>query len=161
MGLERSIRQTMKETDAMIDLSRFDRSTFTNVPHEQIVKKPWGREVILTPPGLPYTGKVLHINAGYRLSLQVHDKKIETVTLVSGKADLLIDDKDGEIQQVQMDPFKGYTIQPGQKHRVEALTDAMIFEVSTAEKGTTYRLEDDYSRGDETEAIRKKERNIM
>ncbi len=50
---------------------------------------------------------------------------------------------------------KGYTIVPFQCHRFEALEDSDIIEVSTAEKGTTFRLEDDYSRSDETEQIRK------
>lgn len=150
----------MKETDGldMIDLSRFDRSKFTNVPHEQRVEKPWGFEIILTPPNLPYTAKIIHLNAGHRLSFQVHDKKIETVTLVSGEAFLLIDGQDGEIEKIIMELRKGYTVQIGQRHRVAAVTDSEIFEASTQEIGTTYRLDDDYSRGHETEKIRREER---
>ena len=150
----------MKETDGldMIDLSRFDRSKFTNVPHEQIVKKPWGFEIILTPPNLPYTAKIIHLNGGHRFSLQIHDKKIETVTLVSGEAFLLIDGQDGEIKKIIMELRKGYTVQIGQRHRVAAVKDSEIFEASTQEIGTTYRLGDDYSRGDETQEIRREER---
>lgn len=150
----------MKETDgsAMIDLSKFDRSRFTNAPHDQRVKKPWGYEVILTPPNLPYTSKIIHIDAGHRLSLQVHDEKTETVTLISGEAFLLIDGQDGKIKKIQMEARKGYTVQVGQRHRLAAVTEAEIFEASTQETGTTYRLEDDYSRGDETEKVRRKER---
>lgn len=143
----------------MIDLSKFDRSRFTNIPYEDKIQKPWGFEIIVSPPELPYTSKILHVNAGHRLSSQVHDKKQETLTLFSGQANLLIDGQDGEIKQIQMQLLKGYTIQPGQRHRVAAVTDAEIFEASTQEIGTTYRLEDDYSRGDETEDVRKKERS--
>lgn len=148
----------MKKNPEMIDLSRFDRSKFTNVPYDQIVKKPWGYEIILTPPESPYTGKILHIDPNCKLSLQVHDKKMETVTLISGKAFLLIDGQDGEINKIQMKPRKGYTIQVGQRHRLAAVTESEIFEVSTQEIGTTYRLADDYSRGDETEGIRREDR---
>lgn len=142
----------------MIDLSRFDRSKFTNVPYEQIVKKPWGYEAILTSPELTYTGKILHINADHRLSLQVHDKKKETLTLIYGETFLLIDGQDGEIKKILMEPRKGYTVQAGQRHRLAAVTESEVFEVSTQEIGTTYRLEDDYSRGHETEDARRKER---
>lgn len=149
----------MRETGPpMIDLSSFDKSKFTNVPHEQIVKKPWGYEVILTPGGLSYTCKILHIDAGHRLSLQVHDEKTETLTLVSGEAFILIDGQDGEIKKIQMEPRKGYTVKVGQRHRLAAVTDSEVFEASTQEKGTTYRLEDDYSRGHETDDTRRKER---
>lgn len=150
----------IKELD-MIDLSKFDRSKFTNIPYEQKIQKPWGYEIILTSPNLPYTSKILHVDAGYRLSSQVHDEKQETLILFSGEANLLIDGQDGEIKQIQMQLRKGYTIQPGQRHRVAAVTDVEIFEASTQEIGTTYRLEDDYSRGNETEDLRKKERSKM
>ena len=53
---------------------------------------------------------------------------------------------------------KGYTIKIGQKHRYHAITNCKIFEVSTPEIGTTYRLEDDYNRPNESEELRNKER---
>ncbi|MEK7534348.1 MAG: cupin [Patescibacteria group bacterium] len=145
----------------MFDLNRFDKSKFTNKPHEKKIEKPWGYEILLTPPNLPYTAKIVHVNLGHRLSLQVHDAKQETMTLVSGGANLLIDGKDGEIKKIQMQLRKGYTVRVGQRHRVQAVTDCEILEASTPEIGTTYRLEDDYSRGDETEEIRKEERSKM
>lgn len=150
----------MKETDGsvMIDLSSFDRSKFTNVPHEQIVKKPWGYEVILTPPELPYTSKILHVDEGQMLSEQVHDKKIETITLNYGEAVLRIDNQEGKIEEIKMELRKGYTVHPGQRHRVIAIKESEIYESSTPEIGTTYRLNDKYGREDETEEIRRKER---
>lgn len=142
----------------MIDLSKFDKSQFSNIPYQQKIKKPWGFELILTPQDLPYTSKILHINQGSRLSRQVHDQKQETLTLFSGEANLLVDGVARETKEIQMQHRQGYTIKPGQRHRVAAVSDSEIFEASTSEIGTTYRLEDDYSRGDETEEIRKKER---
>jgi len=82
------------------------------------------------------------------------------MTLISGKAKLLIDGLYGEIKEIQMQLRKGYTVQVGQRHRVAAVTDCEILEASTSEKGVTYRLEDDYSRGDETEQIRKERRKM-
>lgn len=142
----------------MMDLNQFDKSKFTNFPFILKVEKPWGYELIFTPPDLPYTGKILHINAGKRLSLQVHDKKQETGFIRTGQCNLIIENTSGEMETIEMQPDKGYNIVPGQKHRYQAITDCDVFEVSTPEIGTTYRLEDDYKRPDETENLRAEER---
>ena len=57
-----------------------------------------------------------------------------------------------------METEKGYTVKVGQRHRLHAVTDCSVFEVSLPEIGTTYRLEDDYSRPHETEQVREKDR---
>ena len=121
--------------------------------YERRVDKPWGWEIVWaeTPH---YVGKILHVLAGKRLSLQYHDVKLESQRLVSGRAALVIEDGDGTLQEIEMEPGKGYTIQPFQRHRLIGITDADIFEVSTPETGTTFRLEDDYARPDETEELR-------
>ena len=49
-----------------------------NQGYQKRIEKPWGYEIIFTSPDLPYTGKVMHLNAGTRQSLQIHDKKQET-----------------------------------------------------------------------------------
>ncbi len=94
-------------------------------------------------------GKILFIKKGCRLSLQYHDQKEETLCLFQGKAKIRLEDKKGQIKTLYMKPQMGYTILKGQKHRLEALEDSFIFEVSSPEKGTTYRLEDDYQRQSE------------
>lgn len=143
----------------MFDLNQFDKSKFKNTPFAlRDATKPWGYEIIVTRPDDPYTGKIVYINAGSQFSLQLHDKKQETQTLFSGKATLIIDNENGELETIEMEPLKGYTMRVGQRHRVKATIDSIIFEVSTPETGITYRLEDDYKRGDQTEEIRKKER---
>jgi len=119
------------------------------IPYAQKVNKPWGYEIIFTPPNLSRVGKILFIKKGYRLSLQYHDQKEETLCLFQGKAKIRLEDEKGEIKTLYMKPQMGYTILKGQKHRLEALEDSFVFEVSSPEKGTTYRLEDDYQRRSE------------
>lgn len=142
----------------MTDPNQFDKSKFTNQPYVKRVEKPWGYEIIFTTPDLPYTGKILHVNAGKRLSLQYHDKKQETQFLVNGRCNLIIDNQQGELSTIEMEPNKGYNLIVGQRHRLQGITNCDVFEVSTPEIGTTYRLEDDFKRPDETEQQRKKER---
>lgn len=117
---------------------------------QQIVKKPWGQEIILTEPGLPYTAKILCLKSGSNLSLQYHDQKTETLTLIHGQANLARGNQPGQLNTEVMASQTGYTIQPNTIHRIEATTDCQIFEASTPEKGTTFRLEDDYCRSNET-----------
>lgn len=142
----------------MTDSLQFDKSSFINQPYVKKVKKPWGHEIIITPPNLPYTGKIIHINAGKRLSLQIHDKKQESWILKSGQAKVVWENQKGELIETELKEDVGFTCAIGQKHRLVGVTDCDIFEVSTPEIGTTYRLEDDYSRPDETEEMRKEER---
>src|SRR5437868_9994250 len=107
----------------MLDLSQFDKTTFTNFPFLKKVEKPWGYELLFTPDNLPYTGKIIHITAGKRLSLQVHDKKQESYFLSKGKCKLLVDNTQGVLIEIELEPQKGYTIQVGQRHRLQAITD--------------------------------------
>jgi mannose-6-phosphate isomerase len=129
-----------------------------NLPYVRRIEKPWGWELHWTPATLPYMGKVLHIDAGKRLSLQVHDEKCETWLLVSGRAKVIWDDTSGELAEEELEPGKGYSCQLGQRHRLAAITDCEIVEVSTPEMGTTWRLEDDFQRPHETPEQRALER---
>ncbi|NDD30679.1 MAG: cupin [Proteobacteria bacterium] len=138
--------------------SRFDRSTFEAAPFAQRIEKPWGYELLFTEPGLPYAGKILHLDAGRRISLQAHDEKQETQMLVSGRCARIADDRSGTLTETEMVPYQGYTVMRGQRHRLVAITDCDIFEVSTPELGVTWRLSDDYARPDETEDMRNQQR---
>ena len=120
----------------------------------QIIEKPWGREIILNTPDLPYTAKILEIKAGKRLSLQYHDQKLETLCLFSGEANIIWGKDQASLLTEKMIENQGYTITPGTVHRFEAITDCQLFEASTPETGTTFRLEDDTKRKNETEAVR-------
>lgn len=99
-------------------------------------------------------GKVLHVFAGKRLSLQLHDEKLESWFLMAGRAKVVWDDGTGEMIETEFEPGLGYSCAIGQRHRLVGITDCDILEVSTPELGTTYRLQDDYSRPDETESVR-------
>ena len=140
------------------DSSKFDKSTFTNLGYAKKVEKPWGYEIHWVPDGMPYMGKVLHIDAGKRLSLQAHDQKQETYWLANGECNLIVDNNHGELETIKLETGKGYTTKPGQRHRHQAVTDCDIIEVSMPEGGITWRLEDDYARPHETDEQRKRER---
>lgn len=142
----------------MADFNQFDKSKFNNSPYVKRIEKPWGYELHWTPDNKPYMGKVLHVNAGKRLSLQIHDQKEETWFLLNGRGKVIWDNQNGELIETELEKGKGYSCNIGQKHRLAGITDCDILEVSTPEIGTTYRLEDDFKRPDETEEQRKKER---
>lgn len=125
------------------------------IPFQKIVPKPWGHEVIFTPEGSTYTGKIMVVDAGKRWSIHYHDSKLETLMLYSGKGVLWLRDQDGNTDKLEMELQKGYTIPVNQIHRFEAVTDCVVMEASEAEQGTTVRVEDDYSRSDEDDETRK------
>ncbi len=135
-----------------------DPKTFSNHPYIRRVEKPWGHELHWTPVDKPYMGKVLHINAGKRLSLQVHDKKQETWFLINGSAKVVWDDTTGNLIETVLQKGNGYSCLIGQRHRLVGITECDVIEVSTPEIGTTFRLEDDFKRPDETEDVRTQER---
>ncbi len=122
---------------------------YKTVPYSKKINKPWGFEIKFSPPGFAHTGKVLYIEEGKRFSFQYHDEKEEVLFLFSGQAKIWIENSEGEIEKKPMKPKEGYLIKKNQKHRVEAVSDCYIFEVSGIEKGTTFRIEDDYQRNNE------------
>lgn len=134
---------------------KFDPKNFSNSPYAKRVEKPWGYELHWVPDDKPYMGKLLHIDAGKRLSLQYHDKKKESWFLINGKAKVIWDNNKAQLMETELENGKGYSTEIGQRHRLVGITDCNIIEVSTPEIGTTYRLEDDYKRSHETEEMRK------
>jgi mannose-6-phosphate isomerase-like protein (cupin superfamily) len=137
----------------------FDISRFKNEGYIKRVEKPWGYELHWTPDNLPYMGKILHIDAGKRLSLQAHDSKQESWMILRGNAKVIWDNDAGELIETVLEEGRGFTCLIGQRHRLVGITDSDILEVSTPEKGTTWRLEDDFDRPDETEQQRTIERS--
>ncbi len=106
----------------------------------RIVPKPWGREIWYAH-NEHYAGKVLEVNAGHVLSLQKHLIKHETMMLQSGSIRFTLDD-----EVFEWTPGETITIPPGTIHRLEALSDSVILEVSTPELDDLVRLEDRYGR---------------
>lgn len=141
-----------------LEIKKFSPKKFSTKGYVKKVEKPWGYELHWVAEGMPYMGKILHIDAGRRLSLQIHDKKQETYWLINGECNLILENNKGELETVHMQKGLGYTTMIGQKHRHQAVTDCDVVEVSTPEKGTTWRLEDDFARPNETPKQRKLER---
>lgn len=139
----------------MLKATNYDGEKFSTTPYQKKVEKPWGHEIIYTRDDAPATGKILHVRAGKRLSLQYHDQKIETLCLIKGEAKIALSNNQRKITDIRMELFKGYLILPGQLHRVTAITDVDFIEASMPEIGNTYRVEDDAGRPTETEEIRK------
>jgi mannose-6-phosphate isomerase-like protein (cupin superfamily) len=108
------------------------------------IEKPWGHEEIwaLTDK---YVGKILHILSGHKLSLQYHIKKEETFRILNGTMDLQIGSGMNE-QILRMNSGDIFHCPPGTIHRMIALTDVDILEVSTTELDDVVRLEDSYGR---------------
>ena len=136
----------------------FDPAGFSTEPYVKRIEKPWGYELHWVPAGLPYMGKLLHINAGEQLSLQIHDQKQESYFLIAGEASLYWENNQGEMVTTRMQKDVGYRTLVGQKHRLIGDSDCDIIEASTPEAGTTWRLEDKYARPDETPDQRARER---
>ncbi len=110
------------------------------------VEKPWGHELIWAHSEI-YVGKVLFVKAGAALSLQFHNEKDESWLVQSGRAKLEL----GEPGQTILDeevigPGAAFRYRPGTVHRVTAIEDTTILEVSTPQLDDVVRLEDRYDR---------------
>jgi mannose-6-phosphate isomerase len=112
----------------------------------RIVEKPWGYELIWAHTDR-YVGKVLHIKKGESLSYQYHRIKDETIRLLSGAMDMDLE-ADGASAKVSLKPGDCLHIVPGMKHRMIAVEDCDVLEVSTPELDDVVRLEDRYGRAD-------------
>jgi len=108
------------------------------------VPKPWGHETIWAHSDR-YVGKILHINAGQELSVQYHNKKDETVHLLSGEISYRV--KTNELlEDMRLRVGESFRITPGTVHQMVALTDCDVLEVSTPEIDDVVRLSDKYGR---------------
>jgi quercetin dioxygenase-like cupin family protein len=110
------------------------------------VEKPWGYELHWAKTDR-YVGKLIHVNAGHALSLQYHNVKDETIYLHSGRLKFEIQEGANHVTR-EMRPGERVHITPKTVHRMTALEDSDIFEVSTPELDDVVRLEDRYGRED-------------
>ena len=108
------------------------------------VPKPWGHETIWAHTDR-YVGKILHIRAGQALSVQYHERKDETVHLLSGELRYWV--KQGEeMADVALGAGESFRITPGTIHYMEAVTDCDVLEASTPELDDVVRNTDRYGR---------------
>lgn len=110
------------------------------------IEKPWGYELIWAHTD-KYVGKILHINAGQKLSRQYHNKKEETFLIKSGKMELEIGSGEN-IVKIDMNEQDVYHCKPETIHRMVAITDVDVIEVSTPELDDVVRVEDMYGRAE-------------
>ena len=110
------------------------------------VPKPWGEEIIFAHTSR-YAGKILIVRAGESLSLQYHERKEESLYLYSGRLRARVG-ADESLEERVLEPGEALHLPPFTRHRLEAITDAVLFEVSTPELDDVVRLEDRYGRKD-------------
>ena len=111
----------------------------------RIVEKPWGLEQVWAETER-YAGKVLVIEAGRRLSLQLHEHKLESILVMSGRLLLHLEDDDGVVRTTELVPGDACLVPVGRRHRYEALERTELFEVSSPELDDVVRLSDDFGR---------------
>jgi mannose-6-phosphate isomerase len=109
------------------------------------VDKPWGHELRWAITDR-YLGKLIHVDKGHALSLQYHVQKDESILVVSGLLDLVLEDDTGELRTHRLTPGMSARIRPGRRHRFVAAEDVDLIEVSSPEIDDVVRLEDDYGR---------------
>jgi mannose-6-phosphate isomerase len=112
----------------------------------QRVEKPWGWELIWALTDA-YAGKILFVKAGESLSLQFHNEKDESWYVLEGRAHVeLCRAGEAILEEEVVVPGAAFRFPPGTVHRVTALEDTRILEVSTAHLDDVVRLEDNYGR---------------
>jgi len=112
------------------------------------VEKPWGHE-IWWAQAPEYAGKILVVQAGHALSLQLHREKDESSYLFSGRLRLTAGATEADLEESVLEPGQSWRVEPGTIHSIEALEDSVIFEVSTPHLDDVVRLSDRYGRTDE------------
>jgi mannose-6-phosphate isomerase-like protein (cupin superfamily) len=110
------------------------------------VEKPWGFELIWAHTDR-YVGKLLFVRAGQSLSLQFHREKDESWYVQSGRAELELGQAgQGILNNEVVTTGACFHFEPGTVHRVTAVEDTTILEVSTPHLDDVVRLEDAYGR---------------
>ena len=109
------------------------------------VEKPWGHELIWADTDL-YVGKILHVKAGEALSVQMHEKKDETMHLLRGEIILRVGPSPDALSAVPFKEGDSVRIRPGTIHMIEAVTDVDVLEASTPHLDDVVRFKDRYGR---------------
>ena len=137
-----------REVEDLSDLALSRQGAIVSEPTR--VEKPWGYELHWAKTDR-YVGKLIHVNAGHALSLQYHNQKDETIFLWTGRMLFEIAEghegtAGGPLTKREMKPGEAVHVTPKTVHRMTAITDCDIFEVSTPELQDVVRLEDRYGR---------------
>ncbi len=111
----------------------------------QIKLKPWGREIWFAHTD-KYAGKILEVKKGHRYSLQYHETKEETQYIVKGKVKFTFGTDKENLQDKILEAGDKIDVKPYTIHRLEALEDTVVFEVSSPELDDVVKIDDDYGR---------------
>lgn len=111
----------------------------------QRVEKPWGHEIWWAQTE-HYAGKLLHVRAGQRLSLQLHREKDESSYVLSGRLCLIRGPSADDLGELEIGAGFAWRAEPGVVHSLEAIEDSVVVEVSTPQLDDVVRLEDRYGR---------------
>ncbi len=122
----------------LLDLDRFATEV-------RRVEKPWGYEIVYAVTER-YCGKVLFVRAGEELSLQFHREKDETIYVHEGRLQFEIGEEADAVASEVVGPGSAFHLRPGTLHRMRALEDSLLLEVSTSQLDDVVRLEDRYGR---------------
>lgn len=115
------------------------------------VEKPWGWELVWAETEA-YVGKLLFVKAGASLSLQFHRVKDESWYVQSGRAELQLGEPGAAVLKEEViGPGMCFRYRPGTVHRLRAIEDTTIVEVSTAHLDDVVRLDDEYGRAGTSE----------
>jgi mannose-6-phosphate isomerase-like protein (cupin superfamily) len=109
------------------------------------IEKPWGHEIWWAHTE-QYAGKILHVNAGHRLSLQYHNEKDESCYLLSGKLLLTQGASAEDLNESVISQGHAWRNTPGLVHTIEAIENAVVLEASTSQLNDVVRLADAYGR---------------
>ncbi|MEW6751336.1 MAG: cupin domain-containing protein [Candidatus Latescibacterota bacterium] len=111
----------------------------------KIVEKPWGREIWVAHTE-HYALKIIELHAGSRSSLQYHRQKHEHIYVDRGRLRAELEGPGGAMETVDLGPGGVIENPPGRRHRVQALEDVRLIEVSTPQLDDVVRVQDDYGR---------------
>jgi len=109
------------------------------------IPKPWGYEIWWAVTD-KYIGKILHVYKDHSLSYQYHRVKDETIYLYSGELILDLEEEGNKREVIRLLPGEAKRITPFTKHRLTAVKESEVLEVSTPEIDDLVRLEDNYGR---------------
>ena len=118
-------------------------SAYATTPRR--VEKPWGWELVWAETEA-YVGKLLHVRAGQALSLQYHEVKDEAWLVQEGRGNLELGDVGGELETIEIGPGDTFRYRPRTVHRVTAIDDLTVIEISTNHLDDVVRLDDRYGR---------------
>ena len=118
-------------------------SAYATTPRR--VEKPWGWELVWAETEA-YVGKLLHVRAGQALSLQYHEVKDEAWLVQEGRASLELGEVGGELETIEIGPGDTFRYPPRTVHRVTAIDDLTVIEISTNHLDDVVRLDDRYGR---------------